>query len=254
MRSDHLLGTIQMKNNSNRVSFIFPVYNEESVIEKTLRSYHKEFINKLDFEMIVAEDGSIDRTKEILKKLEPELSFRLFSSDDRKGYLNAVRDALKIAKFEWIFLVDSDNQFDPHDFWKLWSKIDQYDVLLGKKNNRKDGSLRLFLSKGYNLILKTLFSIKYEDIDTGFRLFKRSVSNELSPKVKHLGFFTAEFVIRAHDSGYKIIEIPVRHLKQETRSSNIFHIKKLPFIIFRELKNIINLFIKIRIHHDIKSI
>lgn len=243
-----------MKTNPNRVSFVFPVYNEESVIEKTLYSYYREFINKLDFEMIVAEDGSTDRTKEILKKLEPELSLKLYSKDDRKGYLNAVRDALKIAEFEWIFLVDSDNQFDPHDFWKLWSKINQYDILLGKKINRKDGLLRLFLSKGYNLILKTLFSIKYEDIDTGFRLLRRSVTNKIAPEVKHLGFFTAEFVIRAHDRGYRIIEIPVKHLKQEIRSSNIFHIKKLPFIILRELKNIMNLFIEIRIRHDIKPI
>lgn len=232
--------------NKNRVSFVFPVYNEEYIIEKTLLSYYKEFSGKLDFEMIVAEDGSTDKTKEILKKLEKEIPLRLHMHDGRKGYLKAIRDALTYAQNEWIFLVDSDHQFNPSDFWKLWPFINDYDLILGIKKNRKDGPLRLFLSKGYNLILKCAFSVPYEDMDTGFRLFKKDMVDKIAPNVNKLGFFTAEFVIKAHDAGYKIKQIPVEHLNQKIRASNIFHIKKLPFILGKELWGIVKLFGEIR--------
>lgn len=236
------------------VSFVFPVYNEKYTIEKTLLSYYNEFSGKLDFEMTVAEDGSTDGTKDILKKLELRLPIKIYSQDQRKGYLGAIKDALKYPKNEWVFLVDSDHQFNTHDFWKLWPYAGQYDVILGRKINRKDGFLRSFLSKGYNLLLKIIFIVPYKDMDTGFRLFKKSLADELAPSVNNLGYFTAEFVIKAHNRGYKILEVPVEHLKQEIRSSNIFHIKKLPFIIGQELMGIFKLFIEIRVKNKTKSL
>ena len=257
-RKINKFSVMDIKNNNSkiprgRVSFVFPVYNEKYTIEKTLLSYHDEFSGKLDFEMIVAEDGSTDGTKNILKELQSRLPIKVYAQDQRKGYLKAIKDALKYPQYEWIFLVDSDHQFNTHDFWKLWPYIGEYDIILGKKTNRKDGSLRSFLSKGYNLLLKVIFKAPYEDMDTGFRLFKKSLANELAPSVGNLGYFTAEFVIKSNDRGYKILEVPVEHLKQEMRSSNIFHIKKLPFIIGKELIGILKLFIEIRVKNNPES-
>lgn len=237
----------------DRVSFVFPVYNEAAVIEKTLRSFYDEFKGKLDFEIIVAEDGSMDGTKGILRDLEKELSLRLHLHDERKGYLRAIRDALRHAKNDWIFLADSDNQFDPHDFWKLWPHRERNDIILGIKNNRRDGLLRLFLSRVYNLILRILFGVRYIDMDTGFRLFRKNVADEIAPDVHRLGFFTAEFVIKSHDKGYRIMEIPVKHFKPEARASNVFHMNKLPGIIARELRSIMKLFGDIRIKNGTKK-
>ncbi len=235
------------------VSFVFPVYNEQGVIEKMLRAYYQEFKGKLDFEMIVAEDGSTDRTKEILRKLETELDLRLFMHDDRKGYLKAIREALTHPTSTWIFLVDSDHQFDPSDFWKLWPYRTTDDLILGIKRERKDGFLRSFLSKGYNLLLKFFFRVPYEDMDTGFRLFRKTVVDEVAPTVRQLGFFTAEFLIRSHDRGYRIRQIPVQHFKQQVRPSNIFHPSRLPGIIAKELRSIWRLFKEIRFSHTPKS-
>lgn len=235
----------------NRVSFVFPVYNEEYIIEKTLLSYHKEFDGKLEFDMIVAEDGSTDKTKEILKIVASKIPVKLHMHNERKGYLRAIKDALNHAENEWIFLVDSDHQFNPGDFWKLWPFRESHDLILGIKKNRKDGPLRLFLSKGYNILLKYIFWVPYEDMDTGFRLFKRDMTRKIAPSVNNLGFFTAEFVIKAHDLGYKIKQIPVEHLNQKIRASNIFHIKKLPFILSKEFKGIFKLFKEIRIKKNL---
>src|SRR3989344_5090483 len=99
-----------------KISVVFPVYNEQDIIETTVRSYYNELKGKIDFEMIVAEDGSTDGTKEILQRLKKELPIRVYMSNKRKGYQKAVIDSLKYPKHDWIFLVDSDYQYDPHDF------------------------------------------------------------------------------------------------------------------------------------------
>ena len=69
------------------ISLVFPVHNESFVIEQTLRNYIAELEGRVpDLEVIVAEDGSTDDTKVVLERLSKELPFRLYMSDDRKGY------------------------------------------------------------------------------------------------------------------------------------------------------------------------
>lgn len=84
-------------------------------------------------------------------------------------------------------------------------------------------------------------------MDTGFRLFRKELVPEILPTIRHLGFFTAEFVIRSHDAGHRIIEIPVTHFRRQLFSSTIFRIEKLPYIISRELIGIAKLFFEIRL-------
>ena len=103
------------------------------------------------------------------------------------------------------------------------------------------------------MLLRRYFSVPYVDMDTGFRLFRKSVVDELAPSVRHLGFFTAEFVVKSHDRGYKILEIPVNHFRPQARPSNIFHLNKLPGIIYREFKAIHRLWKEIRPIHVSKS-
>ena len=102
------------------VSLIFPVHNESFIIEQTLRNYIAELADRIaDFEVVVAEDGSTDDTKVVLERLARELPIRLYMSDERKGYQQAVIDAIGLATKEWVFVVDSDYQFAAIDFWAL---------------------------------------------------------------------------------------------------------------------------------------
>ena len=64
-----------MKN--PKISVVFPVYNESYIIEETITSYYNELKGKIDFEMIVAEDGSTDGTKEILQRLKKEFPIKI---------------------------------------------------------------------------------------------------------------------------------------------------------------------------------
>jgi glycosyltransferase involved in cell wall biosynthesis len=218
------------------ISIVFPVFNESFIIEQVVRNYLAEFQGHVpDFELIVAEDGSTDDTRIVLERLRQELPIRVYMGEQRKGYQQAVSDAIALATKPWVFIVDSDYQFAVIDFWRLEEHRGAYDVILGKKSPRKDPFYRVFLSKGYNFLLRLFFGVPYQDMDTGFRLIRKSVADELAPQVKFMSFFTAEFVVRAHYAGYRIIEVPVPHYARKIGSTTIFFISSLFVICFKQL-------------------
>jgi glycosyltransferase involved in cell wall biosynthesis len=224
------------------ISIIFPVFNESFIIEQVVRNYYAEFNGRVpDFELIVAEDGSTDDTKSVLERLSKELPIRVYMGDSRKGYQQAVIDAIALAAKPWVFVVDSDYQFAVIDFWRLEQYRNQFDVILGKKSPRKDPLYRVILSKGYNLLLRTFFNVPYKDMDTGFRLIRKSVADELAPQVKFMSFFTAEFVVRAHRAGCRIVEVPVPHYARKIGSTTIFFISKLFLICFKQFIGILRM-------------
>ena len=224
------------------ISLVFPVHNESFIIEQTLRNYIAELTDRVpDLEVVVAEDGSTDDTKIVLERLEHELPIRLFMSDERKGYQRAVIDAIAHATKPWIFVVDSDYQFAAIDFWRLEPFRKDADIILGVKTPRRDPFHRVFLSWGYNVLMKAVFRVPYIDMDTGFRLIRKSVADEISPEIRHMSFFTAEFVIRAHYAGYRIIQVPVRHYARKIGSTTIFFMSQLVVICFKQFAGMLRL-------------
>ena len=226
----------------NGISVVFPVYNEALIIEYTVRNYFDELSGKVPFEMIVAEDGSTDDTKVVVRRLGRELPVRVHTDDKRKGYLDAIKDALRLAERDWIFLVDSDYQFAAIDFWRLVPKMASHDIILGVKKPRRDPFYRIVLSWGLNLLLRMLFGVPYRDMDTGFRLLRRETVAKIAPEVRHFTFFTAEFVVRCHRAGYRIAEVPVTHYSRKEGATNIFYVSKLPLIVLRQLRGIWRLY------------
>jgi glycosyltransferase involved in cell wall biosynthesis len=215
---------------------VFPVHNESFIIEQVLRNYIAELGPRVsDLEVIVAEDGSTDDTKVVLERLEQELPIRVFMSDERKGYQQAVIDAIAHATRPWLFVVDSDYQFAAIDFWRLEPQRRTNDIILGIKSPRKDPFYRVWLSAIYNFLLRLCFNVPYHDMDTGFRLIRREVAQRISPEVQYMSFFTAEFVVRADYYGYRIVEIPVRHYARKIGSTTIFFLSSLVVICFKQL-------------------
>ena len=217
---------------------VFPVFNEAMIIEQTVRDYFDELNGKVPFEMIVAEDGSTDDTKIVLRRLGGSLPIRIYTGESRKGYLAAVKDAVALAERDWIFLVDSDYQFAAIDFWRLVPLMTSHDIILGKKSPRMDPYYRILLSRGLNLLLRWLFQVPYTDMDTGFRLMRREAVTRLSPRVHHFAFFTAEFVVRCHKAGYRIAEVPVSHYARKAGATQIFYVSRLPLIVLRQLRGL----------------
>jgi len=224
------------------ISLVFPVRNESFIVEQTLRNYVAELGPRVpDLEVIVAEDGSKDDTKIVLERVAEELPIKLFLSDQRKGYQQAIIDAVRHATKPWVFLVDSDYQFAVIDFWRLEPYCRTHDVILGMKTPRKDPFYRVWLSKGYNFLMRQFLKVPYRDMDTGFRLIRRDLIENIAPEICHMSFFTAEFVVRAHYYGARIVEVPVPHYARKISSTTVFFVSGLFWISLKQFIGILKM-------------
>ncbi len=229
------------------VSIILPVHNESKTIRDTVIRYFQELDGELPFELIVAEDGSEDGTKEVLMTLARELPIVLLSGNTRKGYARGVGDALRSCTGQWIFFSDADGQFSPSDFWKLWTQRDSHDMIIGLKVRRHDDIYRIVLSSGFRRMVNLLFRVKLQDSDSGFRLIRREVMKSVIGEVKFLEYsFWIEFTVRAALKGFKVCEIPISHRNREYGESRIFNASTIPEIVFSQLVGLGKLFASTR--------
>lgn len=235
------------------LSIVIPVFNETAVIEGVVRDFYTKVVRDIPgARLIIAEDGSTDGTKEKLNSLSREIPFTLLSGRERKGYTKAFKDALRIAKTELIFFSDSDGQHDPADIFKLLKEMSGHDIVSGYKCPRRDPRHRIIISKFYNLLVWLLFGLKMKDIDSGFKLMKKQViDNVLDDVVSFQHCVMSEFILKAYLRGYKIKEVPVNHYPRKTGSTSIFHPGRLPFIIVGLVHGLLK--IKLSYRHTIKK-
>ena len=195
------------------LSIVLPVYNEAEVIEIVVRDFYTKVVAKYPgSELLVAEDGSTDGTKEILKRLEKEIPMRLIMGEKRKGYLMGVKDALLNAQGSLVFFCDTDNTHNPNDLFNLLEKINDYDLVAGIRLQRNDPLYRIIFSRIYNFIIFVLFGVSLIDTNAGFKLMKREVADRCVDKIKYLRYgFSTELVIRANHAGYRITGVPISH-------------------------------------------
>jgi len=195
------------------ISFVLPAYNEEDNIEKAVRAVVQaaETIDIEDYEVVVVNDGSADRTAEILERLRVENPhIRPIHHPKNLGYADALRTGFTSAKLPLVFYTDSDLQFDVKEVKNLLPAIEDYDIVCGFRIYRYDPLTRLFLAWGYNLVARTVFRLRVRDIDCAFKLFRREVFDVIQIRSKKF-FVDTEILAKARHHGFRMTEIGVRH-------------------------------------------
>jgi glycosyltransferase involved in cell wall biosynthesis len=198
------------------VSAILPAYNEEAVIERSVQHVSSVLARLVDeFEVIVTDDGSIDRTGEILARLQREqtdLGLRVVSHSRNQGYGAALASGFNAATKQLIFFTDGDKQFDVTELGGFLPEMDQMtDLVIGWRRKRADPPMRLLNAWGWKLVVNFLFGYTARDVDCAFKLFRRGVWQSLTVQSRG-ATFSAEFLIKARRAGYSVKERPVRHL------------------------------------------
>jgi glycosyltransferase involved in cell wall biosynthesis len=225
-----------------QLTVFLPVYNEAGSIEGVLRSFYAEVVRPLDAQLLVCEDGSSDRSPEILEELSHEMPMKLVSSRVRKGYAGAMHDGLRRAETPLVFIADSDGQYEPSEFWKIWKAAGSYDMVIGRKVVREERFYRALLSRGFHLLIKAFTNVPLRDMDCGFRLIRREVISKVLPEVHSLRYsFLAEFSVIAYRKGFRILEVPVIHRARLTGSTSIYSWNRLPWIIFYQVLGLLRL-------------
>lgn len=237
---------------SKELSVIFPIYNEEKTIKKTLLEW-KSLLAKLsnNYEMIIAEDGSTDKSKKILYKLISQ-NKKIFISNiknKKRGYAEAIRSSVNIANGKYILSVDSDGQCNPNDFKKFWRKrsLLNNSVLLGNRFKRKDNLQRLIMSKIFLIFHRILFFSSIKDPSCPYVFCEKKLFKKINPYLIYMveGFWWG-FVAICLKKKIKIYQINVNHRLRLSGKTNVFHINKIPGIAFRNIFGLIKLkFIKI---------
>lgn len=226
----------------SKFAVILPVYNEAETIEGTLREFMDKVVRRLDdAELIVAEDGSRDGTKDILKRLKGELGFTLISGEERKGYTRAFKDALALPKAPVILFSDSDAQHDPEDFHRMIAETEGFDVVGGYKSPRRDPMFRLLMSRVFNTVINALFGSSFRDVNAGFKVIRRDVVDKVLPRLGDLDHCVmAEFMIKAHLGGFRIKEVPVVHLAREAGAS-IFNARNIVPVVWNVVSGLLRI-------------
>jgi dolichol-phosphate mannosyltransferase len=220
-----------------------PVYNEADTIENTVRELYDKIVTKTgNIDVWVFEDGSTDGTKEILKKLQSEFSdFHAVMSPHKKGYPRAVKEAfLSISpdKYEYVFSLDSDGQYEPYDFFTLWKIMqnNSLDIVMGRRMTRKEPPYRRMLSRGLQLLEKVMFPIQCKDVTSVMRIMKVEVAREIAKEIKYSPYnFWLEFTARMSFNGYRIVEVPIAY-RERVGGSKVYSVKKMPKVILSEFR------------------
>lgn len=204
------------------ISVVLPAYNEEAIIERTVRHVGSVLTGLASsFEIVVVNDGSHDRTGAILKMLqeeEPGLHLRIVTHQHNRGYGAALASGFDAARQELIFLTDGDKQFDVAELAVFLSQMDdQTDLIVGWRRNRADPPLRLLNAWGWKLLVNGLFGYTARDIDCAFKLFRRRVWQSLTVHARG-ATFSAELIIKARRLGFCIKQLPVSHFPRTAGS------------------------------------
>lgn len=217
----------------NSLVLIMPVYNEEAVIEEVIRDVYREIISKVDgSRMIVVNDGSRDSTPKILDKLAAEFEALEIYHKQNQGHGPAVYSGLEKAEGDYLFLMDSDGQYLPEDFHKLWKRRDEADLLIGMRKERHDPASRLLLTKVVRAILSILLGAKLRDANSPFKLMNNSLWTRLKPHIPNDCLIPSIFIAAGTKKiGRKVLEIPVTHLKRPVGQSHIRYFKLFKFCV-----------------------
>lgn len=216
------------------VSAILICHNEEKTIADEIQNYFETIISKIPHsELIIAEDGSTDNTRNIIYKLAKKIPLVLVVTPEKRGYAKSLRLALTKAKGAMVFYADAGGKHDPNDFWKLYKKKDDYDFISGYKAKRNDPLHRLFLAWGLNKIVNFYFGISFKDIDSGFKLLSRRAINTLLNNEWVLKEnISLEIVLTLIYQGFIGCEVPIKHFGRKFGPSRGLPPKKIPKVIF----------------------
>lgn len=199
------------------LTVFFPAYNEEEIIEKTVRGAARVAASLADdYEIVVVDDGSRDGTAAVVEQVaagDPHV--RLEKHARNRGYGAALRTGFASARKDLVFFSDADGQFDLRELANLIAMLPQAPVIVGYRIKRSDPPHRLFIAKTYNLIVRTVFGLRVRDIDCAFKLFRRDALARVMLE-SNGAFISSELLIKLRRAGVGIAERGVHHYPRTT--------------------------------------
>lgn len=199
---------------TKNLSVFFPCFNEEGSIETTVKKAI-QVLNKLNlnYEIIIVNDGSTDKTAEVADNLSKQNSkVKVIHHPTNLGYGEALKSGFYNSKYEVIVYTDGDGQFDFSEVTKFLEKIGTHDLIIGYRIKRKDPFFRILFKQGWKVTLWTMFGLTLKDVDCGFKMIKKEILENIAHLESQRGaMINAELAIKVKKKGFRVGEVGVNH-------------------------------------------
>ena len=207
-------------NKKKLISIVAPVYNEGTVIGEFIDRVNNviEALNEYDIELVLVDDGSEDRSLEIIKDhaLHDE-KIKIVELMRNYGQTSALSAGIDISKGDIIITMDSDLQHFPEEIPRFLEKIeDGYDMVCGWRKERKETIIRRWPSRVANYLIYKISSINIHDFGTTYRAYRR----EALKNIELFGEMHRFIPALASRFGCRIVEIPIQNITRPSGKSN----------------------------------
>ncbi len=195
-----------------RLSVFYPCHNEEANVERVTEAALAACSEVSDdFEIIIINDGSSDRTKELTDALADRIpQVRAIHQWPSRGYGGALQRGFREATKDWVFYTDGDGQFDFAELKKLIPLLSDCEIVSCYRSNRQDPLIRKLNGWAWTWLVNLVFGMKVRDVDCAFKLYPRKLFDEI--EMQSTGaLIDAEILARATNLGYKIGQTSVVH-------------------------------------------
>jgi len=226
-----------------KLTVLIPAYNEEKSIENTIKeTYDILKKNNIEHEILVINDNSKDRTRNILENLSKHIPALVYiNKTGYRGYGLAVRFGLKYVKGDAVCIMMADGSDRPEDLIKYYDKLKEgCDCVFGSRFIKGSQLIgyplhKLILNRMGNYFIKILLGIKHNDITNAFKCYRKEVISGIQPLFSNHFNLTVEMPLKAIVRGYNFATVPIKWVNR-ARGISRFKIKEMGsryfFIIF----------------------
>jgi glycosyltransferase involved in cell wall biosynthesis len=204
------------------ISLFFPVYNDEA----TVRTVAERALRMLEgyadaYEVIIVDDGSPDRSGVIADELAREnpSTVRVIHHPENRGYGAALRTGVAECRYEWIGMVDGDDEYDVYDLRKMLELREHYRLIIAFRFKKLYSTRRIFISFVYNIVLRILFRTPFRDVSTGIRAFHRKILEDIELTCDS-PFIGAELAVKTMLRGYPVGEVGIQTFPRQFGSGS----------------------------------
>lgn len=197
-------------NRLSGLSVVIPCFNEEETLANVIQAVHAVAPTIADaYEIIVVDDGSSDRSSEILDKEASHPAVTAIHHPKNRGFGAAQRTGFAQARYEFVTAVPSDDQFPISDLERMMPMAHVFDIVMGYRENRQDSGYRTIKTRAFWLFMRLLFGIRFRDINW-VKIYRREIFDRIQLTSEGIGI-EAEILTKAVRAGFRATEVKVSY-------------------------------------------
>lgn len=191
------------------LSLVLPVYNEQQEVVSCIENLHNILVQtEIPYEVIVVDDGSTDRTSQLLESIE---NIKVVRHKKNIGYGAAIKTGMQVSQYEWICITDADGTYPNEKIPEMVAKVRHYDMVVGARVGKQANiplirrPAKWVLSKIANYLAQQ----KIPDLNSGLRVFHKRIAWRFLNILPNTFSFTTTITLAMMSNNYHVLFVPI---------------------------------------------